>query len=251
YAVPPEHGKRLERLAQGFFPSSSHGCDAFLRHKMTLISPSILKKYGIPFDKVTQEAGEFMITFPYGYHAGFNHGFNCAESTNFATFRWIDYGKAAKLLNWRTNSCQYQLPLYARGKANKRHKKQPVQGRKMKNHCTYCTGEHLNKSYYYVNQGNRVKKRKKSISNNSFPHTRSRSKKLKTPEDKRVSAVVAGAEITATEAATDGFKVSKEPGKKVRLVNTEVPSGGEDDSGRMQLDQHLLDNVKVAGEIRT
>ncbi|XP_065511549.1 lysine-specific demethylase 4C isoform X2 [Caloenas nicobarica] len=97
YAIPPEHGKRLERLAQGFFPSSSQGCDAFLRHKMTLISPSILKKYGIPFDKVTQEAGEFMITFPYGYHAGFNHGFNCAESTNFATIRWIDYGKAAKL----------------------------------------------------------------------------------------------------------------------------------------------------------
>ncbi|XP_068177322.1 lysine-specific demethylase 4C isoform X2 [Antennarius striatus] len=95
YAIPPEHGKRLERLATGFFPSSFKGCEAFLRHKMTLISPSTLKKYGIPFDKITQEAGEFMITFPYGYHAGFNHGFNCAESTNFATVRWIDYGKVA------------------------------------------------------------------------------------------------------------------------------------------------------------
>ncbi|KAK4815371.1 hypothetical protein QYF61_001359, partial [Mycteria americana] len=52
---------------------------------------------GISIEGVTQEAGEFMITFPYGYHAGFNHGFNCAESTNFATIRWIDYGKAAKL----------------------------------------------------------------------------------------------------------------------------------------------------------
>ncbi|CAB1324617.1 unnamed protein product [Coregonus sp. 'balchen'] len=62
---------------------------------MTLISPSILKKYSIPFDRITQEEGEFMITFPYGYHAGFNHGFNCAESTNFATLRWIDYGKMA------------------------------------------------------------------------------------------------------------------------------------------------------------
>ncbi|XP_013884074.1 lysine-specific demethylase 4C isoform X2 [Austrofundulus limnaeus] len=95
YAIPPEHGKRLERLATGFFPNSFKSCEAFLRHKMTLISPSILKKYGIPFDKITQEAGEFMITFPYGYHAGFNHGFNCAESTNFATVRWIDYGKVA------------------------------------------------------------------------------------------------------------------------------------------------------------
>lgn len=40
-----------------------------------------------------------MITFPYGYHAGFNHGFNCAESTNFATRRWIEYGKQAVLVS--------------------------------------------------------------------------------------------------------------------------------------------------------
>uniref|UniRef100_A0A672MQC4 [histone H3]-trimethyl-L-lysine(9) demethylase n=1 Tax=Sinocyclocheilus grahami TaxID=75366 RepID=A0A672MQC4_SINGR len=95
YAIPPEHGKRLERLAIGFFPNSFKSCEAFMRHKMTLISPSVLKKYSIPFDKITQEAGEFMITFPYGYHAGFNHGFNCAESTNFASIRWINYGKVA------------------------------------------------------------------------------------------------------------------------------------------------------------
>lgn len=107
-------------LSLGFFPNSFKSCEAFLRHKMTLISPSVLKKYSIPFDKaihsllpkiqkklvssysqylkfsqITQEAGEFMITFPYGYHAGFNHGFNCAESTNFASIRWIDYGKVA------------------------------------------------------------------------------------------------------------------------------------------------------------
>ncbi|XP_035828803.1 uncharacterized protein LOC101863626 isoform X2 [Aplysia californica] len=93
YAIPPEHGQRLERLAQGFFPSSFSECPAFLRHKMSMISPHILKKYSIPVNKITQEAGEIMITFPYGYHAGFNHGFNCAESTNFASERWIEYGK--------------------------------------------------------------------------------------------------------------------------------------------------------------
>lgn len=43
--------------------------------------------------QVVQRAGEFMITFPLGYHAGFNTGFNIAESTNFATERWVEYGK--------------------------------------------------------------------------------------------------------------------------------------------------------------
>lgn len=50
-----------------------------------LITPSSLQ--------ITQEPGEFMITFPYGYHSGYNHGYNCAESTNFAVPRWIEYGK--------------------------------------------------------------------------------------------------------------------------------------------------------------
>lgn len=45
----------LLNTSAGFFPGSSQGCDAFLRHKMTLISPSILKKYGIPFDRVCIE----------------------------------------------------------------------------------------------------------------------------------------------------------------------------------------------------
>ncbi|XP_032084869.1 lysine-specific demethylase 4B-like [Thamnophis elegans] len=114
YAIPPEHGKRLERLAKGFFPGSSQGCDAFLRHKMTLISPSILKKYSIPFDRITQEAGEFMITFPYGYHAGFNHGFNCAESTNFATLRWIDYGKMATQCTCRKDTVKISMDVFVR-----------------------------------------------------------------------------------------------------------------------------------------
>ncbi|XP_017268997.1 lysine-specific demethylase 4B [Kryptolebias marmoratus] len=114
YTIPPEHGKRLERLAQGFFPGSCQGCDAFLRHKMTLISPSILKKYSIPFDRITQNEGEFMVTFPYGYHAGFNHGFNCAESTNFATLRWVDYGKNATLCSCRKDMVKISMDVFVR-----------------------------------------------------------------------------------------------------------------------------------------
>ncbi|KAE8609864.1 hypothetical protein XENTR_v10011932 [Xenopus tropicalis] len=122
YSIPPEHGKRLERLAKGFFPGSAQSCEAFLRHKMTVISPFILKKYGIPFDKVTQEAGEFMITFPYGYHAGFNHGFNCAESTNFATMRWIEYGKQAVLCSCRKDMVKISMDVFVRKFQPERYK---------------------------------------------------------------------------------------------------------------------------------
>ncbi|XP_021014779.1 LOW QUALITY PROTEIN: lysine-specific demethylase 4D-like [Mus caroli] len=95
YAVPPEHGRPLERLARELFPGSSQGCQAFLRHKVALISPTVFKENGIPFGRITQEAGEFMVTFPSGYHSGFNRGFNCTEAINFATPRWIHYGKVA------------------------------------------------------------------------------------------------------------------------------------------------------------
>ncbi|XP_016321439.1 lysine-specific demethylase 4A-like isoform X1 [Sinocyclocheilus anshuiensis] len=122
YIVPPEHGKRLERLAKGFFPGSAQSCEAFLRHKMTLISPSILRKYGIPFEKVTQEAGQFIVTFPYGYHAGFNHGFNCAESTNFATQRWIDYGKLATLCSCRKDIVKISMDVFVRKFQPERYK---------------------------------------------------------------------------------------------------------------------------------
>lgn len=114
YAIPPEHGKKLERLAERFFPANHQECKAFLRHKMTLISTQVLKQNGIPFNKITQEPGEIMITFPYGYHAGFNHGFNCAESTNFATERWIEYGKRASVCNCRPDMVKISMDTFVR-----------------------------------------------------------------------------------------------------------------------------------------
>lgn len=103
YAVPPEHGRKLEKLANSVFLENFRLCNAHLRHKMTLISPQILKQSNIPFNKITQEPGEIMITFPFGYHSGFNHGYNCAESTNFAAPRWVDYGKKASQCLCRYN----------------------------------------------------------------------------------------------------------------------------------------------------
>ncbi|CAN8004346.1 unnamed protein product [Ixodes hexagonus] len=114
YCIPPEHGRRLERLAAGFFHGTSQECSAFLRHKMTVISPQILRQYSIPFNKITQEPGEFMVTFPYGYHAGFNHGFNCAESTNFALPRWVEYGKRASQCVCRLDCVKISMDVFVK-----------------------------------------------------------------------------------------------------------------------------------------
>lgn len=72
--------------------------------------------FGLWVLQVTQEAGEFIVTFPYGYHCGFNHGFNCAESTNFGSERWIDFGKKALVVRLITDTSSpiFSLPFCIR-----------------------------------------------------------------------------------------------------------------------------------------
>lgn len=114
YCISPEHGKRFERLAASFFPHSFRTCRAFLRHKTTLISPQILKKYSIPFSRCVQEQGEFMITFPFSYHSGFNHGFNIAEATNFALEYWIEFGKWATRCECSSESVKISMQTFVK-----------------------------------------------------------------------------------------------------------------------------------------
>ncbi|KAF7256180.1 hypothetical protein EG68_06089 [Paragonimus skrjabini miyazakii] len=97
YVIPPAYAKKFETFVFEYFRPDFLSCHCFLRHKCVLVSPSVLTNAGIPTKKIIQKRGEFMITFPYAYHAGFNVGLNIAEAINFALPRWIDFGKKAKI----------------------------------------------------------------------------------------------------------------------------------------------------------
>ena len=131
YSVPPKYKKRFEVMAQSYYPEESYHCSEFLRHKTSLISPTRLKDCAIPYHMAVQEVGEFMITFPGSYHQGYNHGFNIAEATNFATERWIDVARSARFCHCQPDSVKIDMDifetLYYRDKMRKLKNQQQLQ----------------------------------------------------------------------------------------------------------------------------
>lgn len=51
-----------------------NGAFDVLLGKTTMFPPSILLEQNVPVYKAVQKPGEFVITFPRAYHAGFSHG---------------------------------------------------------------------------------------------------------------------------------------------------------------------------------
>ena len=96
YSISQEQAEKFERVMANFFPGDRKKCPEFLRHKSFIASPAKLADQGIYLNRCVQLPGEFMLTYPRGYHSGFNVGFNCAESINFATETWLDIGRQAK-----------------------------------------------------------------------------------------------------------------------------------------------------------
>lgn len=97
YSIPERDSKRFENLCDSYYPNDKQNCPEYLRHKTKIISPLRLQKAGIRMHTAVQQTGEIIITFPHSYHAGYNHGFNIAESTNFATSKWIHHGYKARI----------------------------------------------------------------------------------------------------------------------------------------------------------
>ncbi|KAI7830205.1 JmjC domain, hydroxylase-domain-containing protein [Gamsiella multidivaricata] len=109
YCIRPEHSARFECIAQGIFSSDYKTCPQFLRHKTYLLSPSKLATDGVPVNRLVQHEGEFVLTFPFAYHSGYNLGFNCAESINFALDDWIPIGRRAESCKCINDSVQIDV----------------------------------------------------------------------------------------------------------------------------------------------
>ncbi|KAG8733006.1 hypothetical protein FRC10_000490 [Ceratobasidium sp. 414] len=99
YAVPSARANAFEHAMSKHFSAEANECPQFMRHKSFLASPAILAEADCRPNTLVQHQGEFVITYPRGYHAGFNVGFNCAESVNFALDNWVEIGRRAQVCN--------------------------------------------------------------------------------------------------------------------------------------------------------
>lgn len=95
YGVPGCAAVQLEQAMRKHLPHLFEEQPDLLHKLVTQLSPSVLNSEGVPVYRCVQNAGEFVLTFPRAYHAGFNCGFNCAEAVNVAPIDWLPHGQSA------------------------------------------------------------------------------------------------------------------------------------------------------------
>jgi histone demethylase JARID1 len=92
YGIPGQDTEAFEEAMRQAVPELFETQPDLLFQLVTLLPPDQLKKAGVNVYAVDQRAGQFVVTFPQAYHAGFNHGFNFNEAVNFAPTAWEPFG---------------------------------------------------------------------------------------------------------------------------------------------------------------
>lgn len=107
YGIPGADAERFEQAMRQAVPELFETQPDLLFQLVTLLPPDQLKKAGVNVYALDQRAGQFVITFPQAYHAGFNHGFNFNEAVNFAPHDWEPFGEAGveRLQAFRKQPC--------------------------------------------------------------------------------------------------------------------------------------------------
>ncbi|OAX43353.1 hypothetical protein K503DRAFT_765912 [Rhizopogon vinicolor AM-OR11-026] len=93
YGIPGEDAEKFEAAIKSEAPDLFEAQSDLLFQLVTLMNPKRLTDAGVRVYACNQRAGEFVITFPKAYHAGFNHGFNFNEAVNFALPDWLPFGR--------------------------------------------------------------------------------------------------------------------------------------------------------------
>lgn len=107
YGIPAEDAAKFEDAMREAVPELFETQPDLLFQLVTLLPPEQLKRAGVNVYALDQRAGQFVITFPQAYHAGFNHGFNFNEAVNFAPSDWEPFGEAGvqRLQDFRRQPC--------------------------------------------------------------------------------------------------------------------------------------------------
>ncbi|KFB41574.1 AGAP004854-PA-like protein [Anopheles sinensis] len=93
YGVPGSRAEDFELAMKSAAPELFQSQPDLLHQLVTIMNPNILMNANVPVYRTDQHAGEFVVTFPRAYHAGFNQGYNFAEAVNFAPADWMKMGR--------------------------------------------------------------------------------------------------------------------------------------------------------------
>jgi histone demethylase JARID1 len=95
YSIPGSKADVMEKVMKGFLREVFANNPDLLHHMTNQFHPVLFHRAGVPVFKARQEPGEFIVTFPKSFHAGFNYGFNVAEAVNFSPPLWLPLGREA------------------------------------------------------------------------------------------------------------------------------------------------------------
>ena len=109
YAVPESDRERFEKAVKQKVSLLFKKDPNILLDIVTMVSPAYLQQQRVKVYKTLQKPGEYILTLPGSYHAGFSTGLNIGEAVNFATRTWFDYGPKCNDLYRRTRE---KIPVF-------------------------------------------------------------------------------------------------------------------------------------------